>query len=199
MQVLIHATVTGGVDSDVQMIAIETPGLPLADFNQSASVVDVSNGFVTFVNNSSNANGYYWNFGDGGTSNDFEPWHEYTAVGLYSVSLIAINGTCPNDTTWSTVEVVDDLGISATNSILFSVYPNPTNGDITLQFSSEVIGQSYSYCLRDASGRIIVKSSEKLAGNKLQIKLTELNLEPGVYFVQVNFESTVSAVKLMVE
>ena len=198
-EVTLTATGPGGVDSDVQMIAIETPGLPLADFNQSASVVDVSNGFVTFVNNSSNANGYYWNFGDGGTSNDFEPWHEYTAVGLYSVSLIAINGTCPNDTTWSTVEVVDDLGISATNSILFSVYPNPTNGDITLQFSSEVIGQSYSYCLRDASGRIIVKSSEKLAGNKLQIKLTELNLEPGVYFVQVNFESTVSAVKLMVE
>ena len=46
---------------------------------------------VTFTNSSTNAATYNWSFGDGETSTDESPVHTYTAVGNYSVRLIAIN------------------------------------------------------------------------------------------------------------
>lgn len=44
---------------------------------------------VVFQNNSSNANSFIWNFGDGNTSTDFAPTHFYTSPGTYTVTLIA--------------------------------------------------------------------------------------------------------------
>ena len=46
---------------------------------------------VNFNNSSLYANSYYWNFGDGTTSNQNNPLYTYSA-GVYSVSLIAIGG-----------------------------------------------------------------------------------------------------------
>lgn len=44
---------------------------------------------VEFENNSENANEYFWDFGDGNTSTEFEPSHVYTQPGTYTVTLIA--------------------------------------------------------------------------------------------------------------
>ncbi|PHR46348.1 MAG: hypothetical protein COA32_10865 [Fluviicola sp.] len=43
---------------------------------------------VVFVNNSQNGNEYYWDFGDGNTSTEFEPSHNYTSPGDYQVLLV---------------------------------------------------------------------------------------------------------------
>lgn len=54
---------------------------------------------VTFVNNSSNATSFVWNFGDGTTSTLLNPTHIYTAMpGPFTVSLIADGETCGIDT-----------------------------------------------------------------------------------------------------
>lgn len=44
---------------------------------------------VEFENNSENANEYFWDFGDGNTSTDFEPSHIYTQPGTYTITLVA--------------------------------------------------------------------------------------------------------------
>lgn len=46
---------------------------------------------VNFVNSSSNATSYQWDFGDGKTSTVKDPIHIYTSPGTYSVSLTATN------------------------------------------------------------------------------------------------------------
>ena len=48
--------------------------------------------FVTFRNQSTNAQSYSWNFGNGKTSTQQEPSITYSAAGTYSVSLTASNG-----------------------------------------------------------------------------------------------------------
>ena len=45
-----------------------------------------------FENNSTNAETAVWNFGDGTTSEDYSPTHEYTADGSYHVTLVVGNG-----------------------------------------------------------------------------------------------------------
>lgn len=62
-----------------------------------------------FDNNSTNADSYFWNFGDLTTMNDvsslFEPLYTYPDTGTYTVRLIAAaDATCP-DTTFSTFDI----------------------------------------------------------------------------------------------
>ena len=50
-------------------------------------------------NRSRNATEYLWDFGDGTTSTEAEPQHEYTREGVFTISLIARNGNGCADTT----------------------------------------------------------------------------------------------------
>jgi PKD repeat protein len=59
---------------------------------------------VIFVNKSSAADKYTWNFGDGMTSSDKNPTHTYTQIGTYTVSLTAEKGT-ESETKTFTLEV----------------------------------------------------------------------------------------------
>lgn len=51
---------------------------------------------VNFMNQSTNASSYSWDFGDGGTSTVANPQHTYQAPGSYSVSLLVSNA-CGSD------------------------------------------------------------------------------------------------------
>src|ERR1019366_4996963 len=46
---------------------------------------------VSFINSSTNASTYFWDFGDGNTSNLFNPIHIYRDSGSYNITLIATN------------------------------------------------------------------------------------------------------------
>ena len=54
--------------------------------------------FVDFINNSTNAQFYSWNFGDGNTSNNQNPVNTYLNAGNYYITLIAQNTNGCNDT-----------------------------------------------------------------------------------------------------
>jgi len=49
-----------------------------------------------FLNYSSycNSPNWYWTFGDGGTSTNFDPWHQYSSIGYYQVCLYLTDNTC---------------------------------------------------------------------------------------------------------
>ncbi|MBL0341055.1 MAG: PKD domain-containing protein [Bacteroidetes bacterium] len=53
---------------------------------------------ITFNNTSANATSYIWNFGDGTTSTQVSPSHNYTTAGSYMVTLIASNANGCTDT-----------------------------------------------------------------------------------------------------
>lgn len=49
---------------------------------------------VKFGNNSKNADSYFWDFGNGQTSTDFEPTVVYNVLGQYTITLIAFDTVC---------------------------------------------------------------------------------------------------------
>ncbi len=94
-------------DTAIQIININD-GPPNSSFE-----VDSSEGCVpltvNFTNNSTGANSYYWNFGDGSSSTEESPSHTYSTEGQYVVQLV-VTGNGGND--------ISDLTIT--------VYPSPT-------------------------------------------------------------------------
>jgi gliding motility-associated-like protein len=70
------------------MICVE--GAPNISFFATPSVISEFNSTVQFINNTTNAASYSWNFGDGTGSVEIEPSHEYSSdIANYSVTLTA--------------------------------------------------------------------------------------------------------------
>jgi PKD repeat protein len=59
---------------------------------------------VSFVNTAINADVFLWSFGDGSTSTDLNPVHDYDMAGVFDVTLIAEN-ICGTDTLQQTIEI----------------------------------------------------------------------------------------------
>jgi len=197
-EITLTATGPGGADDDTQSISIESYNVPVATFGQSSFLVNIDNAFVTFTNTSTNSNGYLWDFGDGQVSTDFEPWHNYTATGIYDVMLIAINGTCPNDTAWSTVEVYNDAALTDLSSSVFSIHPNPSTDYVTIEWAENFSGKLITLELLDARGRTIIHRENVDSNEDLMIRFADENIEKGIYFIKVQVAETIVIEKFVV-
>ncbi|HEX7414297.1 MAG TPA: PKD domain-containing protein, partial [Bacteroidia bacterium] len=82
---------------------------PTASFTPSKTVAYIPNDPITFTNHSQNANSYNWGFGDGGSSNQISPVHNYINVGYYTVILIATNQYGCADTARKEITVSSDI------------------------------------------------------------------------------------------
>lgn len=78
---------------------------------------------VDFQNDSQNGNTYFWNFGDGNTSTQFEPTHFYQNPGTYTVMLVVsdINGCFEPDTAY--MDVTIQLLTAQAGSLLDTICP----------------------------------------------------------------------------
>ncbi|MDB5228612.1 MAG: hypothetical protein JWN78_2805 [Bacteroidota bacterium] len=84
-------------DSSYKIAAVQIYPKPLADF-----IYDIaSNGFhspVEFTNITLNGVSYFWTFGDGDTSVEKDPTHQYLGEGPYRVTLYAVSSHDCKDT-----------------------------------------------------------------------------------------------------
>lgn len=194
--VLLVATGPGGVDSIELEITIEVAEAPIAAFEASDEIVPLDEALITFVNGSLHSDGSYWSFGDGFFSTDDDPWHLFTAVGDYYVSLIALNGGCPNDTMTKLIKViaVSDLAEELENQIF--IYPNPSIDHIYLG-AKVTMNQPFSYVIFDNQGRTVqVGQFPNLAQNQL-ISLNQI--AAGTYILKLDFDGTIVAKSLVIE
>jgi gliding motility-associated-like protein len=81
-------------------LIIEVVENPVAQFAiYPTTPLNVPGEILYTDNRSSNASEFIWDFGDGHTSTDFEPQHEYREEGAFTITLIASNGNGCADTT----------------------------------------------------------------------------------------------------
>jgi len=176
--VTLTVTGAGGTDTEIQVLNIEVDQPALSSFNVSATVVDIDFPNVTFTNTSQNANGYFWDFGDGQTSTDTNPWHNYTQVGTYDVMCVAINGVCANDTSWATVQVIDQSGIEDKETLNIKVFPNPFNSELKISNHNQT---TVYLTIFDSRGKVVKTQLITVGNNTINTD----ELAKGLYFIQL--------------
>ena len=147
--------------------------LPTASFTSN-----FSNDTVHFENNSQYADSYLWQFGDGNTSNLFEPSHYYTQTGSYTV--ILESSKCDkNDTTQHSVQVIINQIIPLKNKLIIKVFPNPAQNIVNIQFDD--IQQLSNMGIYSISGMLIKEFGTK-SSKQFQFNIEELPL--GIYLLK---------------
>ena len=92
LAVLVLSAISCSKDDD----QIEEVIDPVADF--TSEVAEDNPQLVSFINNSENAEEYFWDFGDGSeVSTQKHPTHRYESAGNYTVILTALNGEASNE------------------------------------------------------------------------------------------------------
>lgn len=84
--------------ADSAMQTVTVTGKPQAGFTTNDTIACAPPHTAQFNNTSIGAASYLWLFGDGGTSTQTSPSHTYTAMGAYTVRLVAISSNGCRDT-----------------------------------------------------------------------------------------------------
>jgi PKD repeat protein len=129
--VTLTASNSAGSSTSTQTIVVN--GGPTANFSATVSGLT-----ATFVNGSSNGTTYDWTFGDGGSSSDANPTHDYAADGTYTVVLTATN-SCGTSTFTQNVVITTAPGAG------FSVSTSSGCAVLTVNFTDISSGNPVSW------------------------------------------------------
>ena len=152
---------------------------PIAKF----IVTSIDSTLATFENQSSNAQTYRWDFGDGTGSAEYNPPpHRYYRNRNYTVTLQALNNVCGAVITQSVPIFV--VGTQDTEGSQLSLSPNPTDGNVTLHVKTP-LGIGATVNVSNVDGRILKRVP--LSTESVQ-NLDFNDLPNGVYFLQFRSE-----------
>ena len=164
----------GGASNVTQQINVQTPSAPVAAFTQ-----DTASGpsplTVKFTNQSTGIiTSYNWAFGDGTTSLDPNPTHQFVAVGTYNVILSLVG---PGGTSFVTRKITVQDPVVPPPVAAFA--PDKTTGNIPLvvQFANQSTGQITSYAWDFGDGQTSVEKNPVhtfIAAGEFTVKLTAI-------------------------
>ena len=139
--------------------------LPFANFIASDTELDVFlSTNVFFSNESENSSSYEWLFGDGASSQEENPFHEYPAqtTGEYQAVLVAFNELGCSDTTSHWISVSEGVLIYVPNSF------TPDGDEINPLFLTSFIGDfdafNFEMIIYDRWGQRVFLSNDVYSG-----------------------------------
>lgn len=127
---------------------------------------------IAFMDASTGAMSYWWDFGDTTTATGANPSHTYAGAGTYTVTLVT-SGFCGNDTTTQVITIIGS-GIDASAVAATSVWYNAESHSLNIT-SQETVQVE----VVDISGNVINAAS--ITGRNEM----SMNATSGVYFVRI--------------
>ena len=138
---------------DSMVKTIEVYSMPIADFSINDSDQCLAGNSYTFTNNSTNANNYFWDFGNGQTSLATSPKLTYAKTGNYQVKLVSETSNGCKDSVVKNVQVrempIVDFSIQDSAQCLLNnnfIFTNNSTGLNTQvwSFGDQSFSSSYS-------------------------------------------------------
>jgi PKD repeat protein len=173
-----------GSDTSCQMIEL---CMPSSEFSFE---IDGLN--VYFQNESTLADGYYWDFGDGYFSDLEDPWHAYEDNLNYLVCLMTWN-ECGSDTNCEMIELTTTL-IPESGEVLAELYPNPARDMVFIKPFAE---GELMISMADLSGKEVLLKNFNVALDET-IKIPVDRIEPGLYILRFDSGKNQSFCKLVI-
>ncbi|MCB9186825.1 MAG: T9SS type A sorting domain-containing protein [Flavobacteriales bacterium] len=178
-----------GCSSSSNSIAVTVNPLPTAIFSP-----DINEYQVEFNNLSLDASDYHWNFGDGSTSQDFEPTHNYSIDGMVDMYLVASND-CGSDTAFLNMTSVSVNEVKLISE--FSVYPNPATDYAILEFNS-TNSETMNLTIYNMMGELVLTNSFQAQTGRNLIRLNTQELSAGMYLAVLTSESNIASVHIQI-
>ncbi|MAX79863.1 MAG: hypothetical protein CL843_06785 [Crocinitomicaceae bacterium] len=169
--------------------SIVTLDLTIDSIDVSISVVDTVGNLTLFANeNAGIATGYQWleclgdgqyNILTGDTLSTFAP----ATSGEYA--LVGFNAFGCSDTTDCVTAIGTGVEDADAKALALSVYPNPTQGEVTINF--EEVQQNVSITITNISGQIIERQTLK-SGRQVTLQLEG---SAGIYFCTISTDKNI--------
>ncbi|MFH2095810.1 MAG: PKD domain-containing protein [Bacteroidota bacterium] len=149
----------GCVISDIIPDMITVWPAPDAQFSADPEVVSVIKPLIYFINHSTYADTCYWMFGDGDSSNAYNPYHlfPHSPAGVYNVELIVATEKGCRDTTWKDIQVQDEYTFYAPSA--FSPDYDGIN-DLFRVFGNGIDENNFLLIIYDRWGEIVFSSED---------------------------------------
>ena len=158
-----------------------------------------------------------WDFGDGTTSTEQNPFHEYSQPGTYVVSLTIVADSCnsvisfeldtENPWNFSNDGNVAQLGVSGGSVAVkepkrvfeaAKLFPNPAQQEISVAFNSPK-DCAYELRVTDISGKTLLNSQQTATIGLNAARLNISNLTSGMYFAEIRSADSVQTIKFVKE
>ncbi|MEZ4771846.1 MAG: S8 family serine peptidase [Bacteroidia bacterium] len=178
-------------------------GSVVAGFTASDTTVDISDASsVKFTNTSTGAATYLWSFGDGATSTEANPSHNYFAPGDYQVGLSSTSAGLCSDAVAKTIHVTGSYPYSVgIEDDVYSfgriaVYPNPGSGafNVDLELNRRYEAEIGIY---DQLGKQVLSLKKNdYQNDKLVLDISEQS--NGIYYLKIGVNGQ-SVVKKLIK
>jgi len=189
-----YLTITYGGNTvvDNSVISVTTPNFEW-NHNQADSSITFNNktnfyGNIYFSNSSGTKATwtYAWDFGDGNTSSEKSPNHQYNSAGTYNVKLVIGDGANICDDSIAKTLVIYPLSVSEVNFGVnsFNVYPVPVNNEINIELDADYAGE-INVNIIDMYGKQIINTTENLNKTAILNYKTD-SFSKGVYFINIS-------------
>lgn len=177
--VKLKVTNSSGADSMIRIVHVK----PNTAAPRSGFIYTLSGLNVFFKDTSANyPTSWNWDFGDGITSTDQNPWHAYASAGTYNVCLKASNATGEDSICKDVMITV--AGIES-SEFVWNISPNPASDVLFVHLP---VQPGYRLSLINMLGQEYIPEI-KAAGEYLEADIT--SIEPGMYVVKVQSDQAV--------
>lgn len=183
--ITLTTTLNGCVSTATLTNPIVVDAYPIAAFEPSAEVFMEPHQGLSFWNNSSSAQSYYWNFGDGAVSTEFAPYHlfdneENEAI---TVTLVATSNVGCTDTAFYLIEFEPGLVYYIPNS--FTPDGDQFNQSFKPIFSSGIDLNNYLFEIYNRWGELIFESKNPTIGWDGAYSTNGYQCQSGTYIYKI--------------
>lgn len=185
----------GCFDFKVVNIVIVDP--PQADFTFTYSTFgNVAS--VTFENLSVDGSDFSWDFGDGGTSTEENPSHDFTDYDsqVFDVCLTVTNGCTQTQHCEQLALTV--TGVDEVVDADVKLYPNPAVRQFQLEVTNDYRGE-LTIDIVDLAGKILHSQNVRKTSQSISLTMSPEGLAPGVYMVRTSSENASAASRLTIK